>query len=96
MTYALNDDLEYAKADDLQNQPLQLYILYSLKTKLKNCLTPDLACDIETTMPDVVSNKYGHMFFIKIISTTFPDKESHKHISCEYILNLESTQSNNM
>jgi hypothetical protein len=67
-----------------------------LKTKLKNCLTLDLAHDIEASMPIGLSNKYGRIFFIKIISHTFPDKESHKRIIYEYILKLEITECNNM
>jgi hypothetical protein len=78
----LKDDLERTKAEDLQKQSSQLYKLYSLKTKIKNCLTPDLARDIKTAMPTRVSDKGGRIFFIKIVSNTFPDKETHKHIMC--------------
>jgi hypothetical protein len=67
-----------------------------LKTKLKDCLTPDLAHDIETSMPLGLSNKDGSIFFIKIVSHTFPDKEAHKCVIYEYILKLEITKSNNM
>jgi hypothetical protein len=96
MIDAMKDDLERTKAEDLQKQTLQLYRLYSLKIKLKNCLTPDLARDIETSMPDEVSNTYGRIFIINIISNTFPEKEAHIHTICEYIMKLEITQSNNM
>jgi hypothetical protein len=34
-------------------------------------------------------------FFVKIVSHTFPDKETLKRIIYEYILKLEITQSNN-
>jgi hypothetical protein len=47
-------------------------------------------------MPTDLSNKDGHIFFIKIVSHTFPDKEAHKSIIYEYILKLEITESNNM
>jgi hypothetical protein len=67
-----------------------------LKKKLKNCLTPDLARDIETSMPPGLSNKDGCIFYIKIFSHTFPDKEAHTRIIYEYILKLEITESNNM
>jgi hypothetical protein len=43
-----------------------------------------------------LSNKDGRIFFIKIFSQTFPDKEAHKRIIYEYILKLEITESNNM
>jgi hypothetical protein len=47
-------------------------------------------------MPLGLSKKDGRIFFIKIISHTFPDKEAHKRIIYEYILKLEITDSNNM
>jgi hypothetical protein len=43
-----------------------------------------------------LSNKDGCIFFIKLVSHTFPDKESHKQIIYEYILKLGITESNNM
>jgi hypothetical protein len=67
-----------------------------LKTKVKNCLTPDLAGDIETSMPPDLSNKYGRISFIEIVTHTFQDKEAHKRIIYEYILKLEITESNNV
>jgi hypothetical protein len=66
-----------------------------IEKKLKNFLTPDLARDIETSMPTSLRNKDGRIFFIKIISHTFPDREVHKHIIYEYILKLEIIESNN-
>jgi hypothetical protein len=96
MTCALLDDLINAKQMDLVTPGSQLYKLHCLKTKLKNCLTPDLAHDIETSMSIGLSNEDGCIFFIKIVSRTFPDKEVHKHIIYEYILKLEITESNNM
>jgi hypothetical protein len=47
-------------------------------------------------MPIGLSNKYGCIFFIKLVSHTFPDKEANKRIIYEYILKLEITESNNM
>jgi hypothetical protein len=47
-------------------------------------------------MPLSLSNKDGCIFFVKLVSHTFPDKESHKRIIYEYILKLEITESNNM
>jgi hypothetical protein len=47
-------------------------------------------------MPIGLSNKYGRIFFTKLVSYTFPDKESHKRIIYEYILKFEITESNNM
>jgi hypothetical protein len=43
MTCTLLDNLENAKQVDLVTPSLQLYKLHCLKTKLKNCLTTDLA-----------------------------------------------------
>jgi hypothetical protein len=104
MTCTLLYDLENTKPVDLVTPASQLYKLHCLKTKLKNCLTPDLAHDIETLMPLGLSNKYGRIFFIKIVSHTFPDKEAHKRIIYEYILttwkdsneNYEDTSNNIM
>jgi hypothetical protein len=96
MTGTLMDDLADAKIVDFLSPALQLYKLHCLKTKLKNCLTPDLAHDIKSSMPIGLSNKYGRIFFIKLISHTFPEKESHKRIIYEYILKLEITKSSNM
>jgi hypothetical protein len=47
-------------------------------------------------MPTGVSNKDGRIFFVKIFSHTFPDKEAHKRIIYKYILKLEITVSKNM
>jgi hypothetical protein len=88
MIDALQDDLKHNKQVDLVKPASQLYILHFLKTKLKNCLTPDFANDI--------SNKDRCIYFIKIISHTFQEKEAHKCIIYEYILNLKITESNNM
>jgi hypothetical protein len=96
MTGTLMDDLANAKIVNLISPASQLYKLQCLKTKLKNCLTSDLAHDIEESMPIGLSNKDGRIFFIKLVSHTFPDKEAHKHIIYEYILKLEITESNNM
>jgi hypothetical protein len=89
---ALKDDLKCTKQEDLQKPTSQLYRPYSSRTKLKNCLTPDLARDIRTSMPTIIINKDGHIFFINIVSQIFPDKEAHTCIIYEYILKLEITQ----
>jgi hypothetical protein len=47
-------------------------------------------------MPIGLSNKDGQLFFIKLVSHTFPDKEAHTRIMYEYILKLEITESNNI
>jgi hypothetical protein len=96
MTGTLMNDLADAKIIDIISPASQLYKLHCLKTKLKNCLTTDLAHDIEASMPIGLRNKYGRIFFIKLVSHTFPDKEAHKRIIYEYILKLEITESNNM
>jgi hypothetical protein len=96
MTGTLMEDLADAKIDDLISPASQLYKLHCLKTKLKNCLMLDLSHDIEASMPIGLSNKDGRIFFIKIVSHTFPEKEAHKLIIYEYILKLEITESNNM
>jgi hypothetical protein len=96
MTGTLMNNLADAKIVDIISPASQLYKLQCLKTKLKNCLTLDLAHDIEASMPIGLSNKDGCIFFIKLVSHTFPDKEAHKRIIYEYILKLEITESNNM
>jgi hypothetical protein len=96
MTGTLMDNLANAKIVDLVSAASQLYKLHCLKTKPKKCLISDLAHDIEASIPIGLSNKYGHIFFIKLILHTFPDKESHKRIIYEYILKLEITESNSM
>jgi hypothetical protein len=90
------NELADAKQTDLVQQASQLFKLHCLKTKLKNCLTADLAHDIDASMPTGLSHKVGRLFFIKLVSHTFPDKEAHKRIIYEYILKLEITESNNM
>jgi hypothetical protein len=96
MTCTLLDDLANAKSVELVTPASQLYQLHCLKTKLKNCLTPDLAHDIKSPIPLGLSNKDGRIFFIKIVSHTFPDKECHNRIIYDYIIKLEITESNNM
>jgi hypothetical protein len=96
MTNTLMNDLADAKIIDIISPASQLYKLHCLKTKLKHCLTMDLAYDIEASMPIGLSNKDGRIFFVKLISHTFPDKEAHKRIIYEYILKLEINESNNM
>jgi hypothetical protein len=95
-TEALQEDLTCSKQIGLVKPASKLYILHSFKTKLKNCLTLDLARNIETSTPDGLGNTDGCIFFIKIVSHTFLEKEAHKRIIYEYILKLEITESNNM
>jgi hypothetical protein len=90
------NELADAKQIDLVQPASQLFKLHCLKTKLKNCLTTDLAHDIAASMPTGLSHKDGQLFFIKLVSHTFPDKESHKPIIYEYILKLKITELNNM
>jgi hypothetical protein len=96
MTNTLMNDVADAKQIDLVQPASQLFKLHCLKTRLKNCLTTDLAHDIDASMPIGLSRKDGRIYFIKLVSHTFPDKESHNRIIYEYILKLEITESNNM
>jgi hypothetical protein len=96
MTNMLMNELADAKQIDLVQPASQLFKLHCLKTKLKNCLTTDLAHDISASMPTGLSHKDGRLFFIKLVSHTFPDKEAHNRIIYEYILKLKITESNNM
>jgi hypothetical protein len=96
LTYTLMSDLADAKIIDLVTPASQLYKLHCLKTRLNNCLRTDLPHDIESSMPTGLSNKDGRIFFIKLVSHTFPDKEAHKRIIYEHILKLEITEYNNM
>jgi hypothetical protein len=92
MTNKLMNDLAGAKQIDLVQPSSQLFKLHCLKIKLKNCLTPDLAHDIDASMPPGLSHKDGLIYFIKLVSHTFPYKEAHKRIIYEYILKLEITE----
>jgi hypothetical protein len=83
------NDPANAKQIDLVQPSSQLFKLHCLKTKLKNCLTPDLAHDIDASMPPGLSHNNGRIYFIKLVSHTFPDKEAHNQIIYEYILKLE-------
>jgi hypothetical protein len=71
-------DLANDTIADIAQVNSKLYKLHCLKTKLKNCLTPDLALYIDTPMPPGLPNKDGHLFFVKLVLHTFPDKEAHK------------------
>jgi hypothetical protein len=59
MTNTLMNDLADAKQIDLVQPASQLFKLHCLKTKLKNCLTTDLAHDIDASMPPGLSHKDG-------------------------------------
>jgi hypothetical protein len=95
MTTTLMNDLADEKQIDLVQPSSQLFKLHCLKTKLKNCLTPDLTYDIDASMPPGIGHKDGLIYSIKLVYHTFPDKEAHKRIIYEYILKLEITESNN-
>jgi hypothetical protein len=94
MTNTLMNELADAKQIDLAQSASQRFKIHCLKTKLKNCLTADLTHNIDASMPTGLS--HGRLLFIKLLSNTFPDKESNKRIIYEYILQLEITESNNM
>jgi hypothetical protein len=96
MTTTLMKDFAETKQIDLVQPSPQLFKLHCLKTKLKKCLTPDLAHDIDASMSPGLSHKDGRIYFIKLVSHTFPGKEAHTRIIYEYILKLEITESNNM
>jgi hypothetical protein len=96
MTNTLMNNLADAKQIDLVQPASQLFKLHCLKTKLKNCLIIDLAHDIDASISPGLSHKDGRIYFIKLVSHTFPDKEANKRIIYEYILKLEITESNNM
>jgi hypothetical protein len=74
MVSALNDNLKDSKTDVISQIDTKLYKLNALKTKLRNCPTPDFGDDIKEVMPEGTSNKYGRIYVIIIISRTFPDK----------------------
>jgi hypothetical protein len=102
--FVLPEDISLKLELDLANDTLaniaqvnsKLYKLHCLNTKLKNCLTPDSALDIKTSMPPRLPNKDGRIFLVKLVLHTSPDKEAHKRIIYEYILKFEITESNHM
>jgi hypothetical protein len=96
MTNTLMSELADAKQINLVQPASQLLKLHCLKTKVKKCLTTDLAHDLDASMPTGLSHKDRRLFFIKLVSHTFPDKEAHKRIIYQYIFKLEITESNNM
>jgi hypothetical protein len=71
-------DLANDTMGDIMQVHSKMYKLHCLKTKLKNCLTPDLALDIETSMPPGLPKRDGRLFFVKLVLHIFPDKEAHK------------------
>jgi hypothetical protein len=75
MTNTLMDEITDAKQIDLVQPASQLFKLHCLKTKLINCLTTNLAHDINASVPTGLSHKDGRLFFIKLVSHTFLDKE---------------------
>jgi hypothetical protein len=87
MIYGLIDELINSKREDINNINSKLYKLNALKTKLRSCLTPTFGYGIEEYMPEE-----DRIFFILIISRTFPDKEANKGIIRNYIMELEINQ----
>jgi hypothetical protein len=61
MKNTLMNELADANIIDLVSPASQLYKLHCLKTKLKNCLTTNLAHDIEASMLTGLSSKYGQL-----------------------------------
>jgi hypothetical protein len=53
-----------------------------------------LVITFEESMPMDISNNDGWIYFCLIISRTFPDKDAHKEILKNYILELKVTKSN--
>jgi hypothetical protein len=72
------NNLADAKIVNLVTPASQLYKIHCLKPKLKDCLTTDLAHDIKAYMSIGLSKKDGRLFFIKLVSYTFPNKEANK------------------
>jgi hypothetical protein len=66
MTNTLMNDLADANQIDLVQPASQLFKLHCLKTKLKKCLTTDLAHDIDASMLPGLSHKDGRIYFIKL------------------------------
>jgi hypothetical protein len=89
MTNTLMNELADAKQIDLVQPASQLFKLHCLKTKLKNCMTTNLAHDIDASMPTGLSHKNGRLFFIKLVSHTFPDTESHSESCMSTFLNFK-------
>jgi hypothetical protein len=82
MIDSLKDDIKCTKQEDLQKPASQLYILYSLKMKLKNCLTPDLSRNIETSMPTGISASFSSRSYHTLSQTKKPTNVSSMNTSC--------------
>jgi hypothetical protein len=80
----------------MNNLDTKLYKLKALKTKLRNCLTRSFGDHIEESMPMDILNNDGRIYFCLIISRTFLEKDAHKEIIKNYILELKVTKSNSM
>jgi hypothetical protein len=91
MINGLQDDLKDTKEGDLSSMDTKLYKLKALKTKLCNCLPPSFGNHIEESMPMDISNNDGRIYFCLIINRNFPDKDAHKEIIKNYILELKIT-----
>jgi hypothetical protein len=83
----LMNELADAKQIYLVQPASQLFQTSLLEKKLKNCLTTDLAHDIDTSMPTGLSHKDGRLFFIKLVYHTFPDKEPTSESFTSILLN---------
>jgi hypothetical protein len=64
-------DLDNDTISDITQINSKMYKLHCLKTKLKNCLTPDLALNIDTSMSPGLPNKEGRLFFVKLVLHIF-------------------------
>jgi hypothetical protein len=63
MTNKLMNELADAKQIELVQPASQLFKLHCLKTKLKNCMTTELAHDIDASMQTGLSHKDGRFFY---------------------------------
>jgi hypothetical protein len=96
MIDGIQDDLKDTKEEDPNNIDTKIYKLKALKTKLCNCLTHSFSDHIEESMPMDIINNNGHIYFCLILSCIFPDKDAHKEIIKNYILELKITKSISM
>jgi hypothetical protein len=89
MIAGLQDDLKKTKEEDLNNLDTKLYKLKALKTELRNCLTHSFGDHVKELMHTDISNNDGRIYLCLIISCTFWDKDAHKEIIKNYILELK-------
>jgi hypothetical protein len=96
MIAGLRDNLKDTKEGYLSSMDTKLYKLKALKTKLHNCLAHSFGDHIDESMPIDISKNNERIYFLLIISRTFPGKDAHKEIIKKYILELKITKSNSM